>query len=389
MIVEEYCPNCNAYLKRQKGFNSNLKYWNCKKCGQQLINPTKKSNARYQDVVWYCDNCGAVLNEQKYFNDHRNSWTCKECGYKNSISDDEIYYDDTKTEIINDYEDKIFNFDSVIENVIDNVFHIDDSNNEEDYDNDEENDEYDDYEENDDENDGYDDYEDDNEDEENDDYSNEEYKNIENSFERKTDINYLKKVILADENLKSKLRWKRAKAFIFNKKLIMIGASSSELINDSIDKSVKWLLENGFTNIKIEESETAFCDENHEMGDIAEIIINGKTNFDDDMMIKYDDEIIIKYYTKKKFPFPYSSKQLHNKDAETIIEQLEKIGFTNIIRDEIDDLVVGWLKKDGMIENVLIDYKDNYVKNQEIEIDAEIKVRYHTFSKKKKYDTNK
>ena len=27
MIIEEYCPNCNAYLKRQKGFNSNLKYF--------------------------------------------------------------------------------------------------------------------------------------------------------------------------------------------------------------------------------------------------------------------------------------------------------------------------------------------------------------------------
>ena len=35
----EYCPHCYANLTLQKGYDPSLKYWECKGCGQMLINP--------------------------------------------------------------------------------------------------------------------------------------------------------------------------------------------------------------------------------------------------------------------------------------------------------------------------------------------------------------
>lgn len=49
---------------------------------------------RFPDIDWYCDNCGAYLNSQDNFDDHKYTWKCTECGYKNSISRDNIFYDD-------------------------------------------------------------------------------------------------------------------------------------------------------------------------------------------------------------------------------------------------------------------------------------------------------
>ena len=82
----EYCPNCDANLTLQKGYDSSLPYWICKGCGQMLINPAIES-----DISWICDKCGAMLNIQDGFDDHGDVWKCTECGFENTIDKSEIY----------------------------------------------------------------------------------------------------------------------------------------------------------------------------------------------------------------------------------------------------------------------------------------------------------
>ncbi len=82
----EYCPHCYANLTLQKGYDPSLRYWECKGCGQMLINPEIES-----DIIWICDECGAVMNEQLGFNEEDGEWKCTECGFVNKIDPSELY----------------------------------------------------------------------------------------------------------------------------------------------------------------------------------------------------------------------------------------------------------------------------------------------------------
>ncbi len=82
----EYCPHCYANLTLQKGYDPSLKYWECRGCGQMLINPEIES-----DIVWICDECGAVMNEQPGFTEDCGEWTCTKCGFVNKIDVSELY----------------------------------------------------------------------------------------------------------------------------------------------------------------------------------------------------------------------------------------------------------------------------------------------------------
>ncbi|MFR2438277.1 MAG: hypothetical protein ACLS8H_09730 [Ruminococcus sp.] len=48
-------------------------------------------------------------------------------------------------------------------------------------------------------------------------------------------------------------------------------------------------------------------------------------------------------------------------------DELESMGFSNIYERKINDLVTGWIKKDGSVEEVLVEINDKEVpinKNQ-------------------------
>ncbi len=82
----EYCPHCYANLTLQKGYDPSLKYWECKGCGQMLINPDVEG-----DIVWICDECGSVMNEQPGFSEDFGEWKCTQCGFVNKINVSELY----------------------------------------------------------------------------------------------------------------------------------------------------------------------------------------------------------------------------------------------------------------------------------------------------------
>ena len=58
----EFCPNCDANLTKQKGYDRTLPYWVCLGCGEMLINPEVDTDS---EIAWICDDCGDMLNTQK------------------------------------------------------------------------------------------------------------------------------------------------------------------------------------------------------------------------------------------------------------------------------------------------------------------------------------
>lgn len=98
---EYYCPNCNATLNDQDGFDPDLGVWTCTECGKCLYgSDIEKTQVEFNGVVWYCDSCGAVLSLQDGFSDDCGSWECTVCGATNNISEDEIYESEA------DYQEK-------------------------------------------------------------------------------------------------------------------------------------------------------------------------------------------------------------------------------------------------------------------------------------------
>lgn len=87
-----YCPNCQADLEEQDGFDPEDGYWTCAECGQQLYGDDLEGSwrRRFPGVIWHCDGCGATLNGQEGFDDWSSSWVCTECGEENRVNEDEI-----------------------------------------------------------------------------------------------------------------------------------------------------------------------------------------------------------------------------------------------------------------------------------------------------------
>lgn len=85
-----------------------------------------------------------------------------------------------------------------------------------------------------------------------------------------------------------------------------------------------------------------------------------------------------------------SSSSFENKNYEEVISELNEIGFTNIETQEIDDLVLGWLTKDGAVDQVSIDGNTSFDSGTYFNKDVKIIISYHTFPKDvaKKDDEN-
>lgn len=78
---------------------------------------------------------------------------------------------------------------------------------------------------------------------------------------------------------------------------------------------------------------------------------------------------------------PTSASALKGKNYEEVVQLFEDSGFTNIEVEAIEDLVTGWLTKDGEVEDVSIAGNVKFSAGQWIEPDSKIVIRYHTFPK--------
>lgn len=166
----------------------------------------------------------------------------------------------------------------------------------------------------------------------------------------------------------------------------MIGADYNEFIGEKYIVAEKWFKDVGFNNIKRNALEDIYISDEDTQWQIADITINGSKDFNEKDMFPYDSTIIISYHSKKKINIPFSQKKVHKQNCEKIISILKNAGFTEIKRIEIDDLVTGWINKEDSIQAIKINGNENFEANQSFYYDTEIKVIYHTFTKKKKHN---
>lgn len=120
---------------------------------------------------------------------------------------------------------------------------------------------------------------------------------------------------------------------------------------------------------------------NKRIGEVKQVTINGQSCFDANTMFPYNAQITILYHAKREIAFPFSPKQSCKMTCEHLVKELRGLGYTEICTKKIDDLITGWIHKNGSIEYVLVNGKSKYRAGDMFNYDVEIVIAYHTFKK--------
>lgn len=184
-----------------------------------------------------------------------------------------------------------------------------------------------------------------------------------------------------EKKSKNALKKKRAKAFFFKGKKIEVTHDYEYLIGRNVSFVANAFAEAAFSNVKMIPIKDIYIGSRYEVGQVEQVVINGKAFFRKGDLIPYDAEIIITYHEKKEITIPFSERSLRKMHYVAAGDRLQGLGFTKIYEKPISDLVTGWIKKNGTIEKITIGDVYPFKKNSVFPYDVEITIEYHTFRK--------
>jgi hypothetical protein len=78
---------------------------------------------------------------------------------------------------------------------------------------------------------------------------------------------------------------------------------------------------------------------------------------------------------------PSASSTQKGRDYQDVVDKFKEKGFTNIKTEALEDLVTGWMTKDGEVESVSVDGDGDYSADVWYPSDVQVIITYHTFSK--------
>ena len=86
---------------------------------------------------------------------------------------------------------------------------------------------------------------------------------------------------------------------------------------------------------------------------------------------------------------PFSSESCRGRNFEEVKDELVAHGFMDISLLPKKDLINGWLTKDGSIEKITINGRDNFKKKSAFSEHAKVVIVYHTFKDKRLFMSTK
>lgn len=422
MSEEYYCPNCNAVLNEQDGFDPSLGAWTCTECGETLYgDDVEQTMVRFDGTVWYCDDCNAILNTQAGFSDLFDTWCCTECGHENHISEDEIYdskedyensnkhrcpkcgdiledqytfddYDDVHTctccdaELLHNEDDDTYevayrcpNCNAILNKQI-----------------------------------GFDDYYSDWECDgcgmalvkEYDGYHTEEEveerRRRQEERRRALEAEKLRKQERAREKKNKrkefyKRHWKGLLVLIViicigcfggykyyqYQKSVPVGISSEALVGQDYEEAVSMLKVSGFTSVSSEPKYDIGIEEVDMEGKVDSVSIDGTTSFTEKERYPLDASVVVFYHKIKNIGVPISAKEAKKVQCKDLVRQLNDAGFVNITTEPEYDLIKGWLKKEGSVKSITINGDSSFEAYSSYRPDAKIRIIYHALKKDK------
>ena len=161
-----------------------------------------------------------------------------------------------------------------------------------------------------------------------------------------------------------------------------ISLSKTEFIGLEYHDVYNQLEENGFTNINTEALDDLTSAEKDKDNIVEKVTIDGNETYK--VGTTYMSDVIIKiyYHNIKTVYAPFAADEIPEDELyESVKKQFEDAGFTNIKGEPIEDLIFGWLTKDGQIESVTINGNKNFDDFESFAFDTDVIIKYHTFPK--------
>jgi hypothetical protein len=78
---------------------------------------------------------------------------------------------------------------------------------------------------------------------------------------------------------------------------------------------------------------------------------------------------------------PSGSSVQEGRNYQDVIIDFEEQGFKNIKTEKLEDLITGWITKDGEVEEVSVGGDVDYSPDEWVSADTEVIIKYHTFKK--------
>ena len=160
---------------------------------------------------------------------------------------------------------------------------------------------------------------------------------------------------------------------------ITLGLSQETVYGMTYTEAEDALRKAGFTNIEtnnISDLDISQADREYKVGSM---VINNSEEYTEDSRFPSYVAIVINYHTLREISPSMSAKDARGGNYEEIARQLESDGFVNIRYEVIEDLITGWMVKDGQVEEVIINDEKDFKADSVYRQDADVVIRYHTF----------
>ena len=160
----------------------------------------------------------------------------------------------------------------------------------------------------------------------------------------------------------------------------------SELLHEHLYPIISKLKAWGFKNIKTVPINDVNAHNNNFVFEVEQIVISGAGVFKQWDRVEETAEVVITYHEKQYIAMPFSERELKRMYYAHAGDLLVEKGYPNIYEEKIEDLVTGWLIKDGTIEKILVDGKEEtpIKKGANYPYDTKIVIYYHTYKKQKR-----
>ena len=160
---------------------------------------------------------------------------------------------------------------------------------------------------------------------------------------------------------------------------IEAGMSAKKIIGMNYEEVVEELSESGFEDINCEPIYDLSIKDIELEYTVAKITIDGEKGFKATDRFHYDSDIIIEYHAVKDVALPISSDKTQKMNYEELVSIYKNAGFVNIVVVPQNDLITGWITKDGSVESVTVDGNAEFSAGDCYRPDVAIEIMYHTF----------
>ncbi len=167
-----------------------------------------------------------------------------------------------------------------------------------------------------------------------------------------------------------------------------VGISSADCCSLDYRVLINRLQELGFRKIEVSSIEDLSYQQRSEKNKIERVYFNRVSEFSADTQFKYNTKIRIIYHDFEKRKPPLTGRKAARKNVNDVEAAFRSRGFENISIRPIYDLkksiFTSNVKKDGMVDAVLVGGEDNYSVDDLFSVDTPVAITYHTIKSKKR-----